>query len=265
VTAASVRVSAGGRLRAVLPPIVVGVGLLVAWQLFVQVRHIKPYLLPAPSAIWHQIATNRSGIIHAARVTGTNAVVGLVAGLVLGVGAGAVASRFRFLGELTIPVAVAVNAIPIIALVPIFNNMFSTTSAIPRRLMVTIIVFFPIFMNTLRGLTQVDATKEELMRSYAASPGVVLRKVRVPNALPFLFTGLKIASSLSVIAAVVAEYFGGLQDGLGSHIVSAASNSAYGRAWAFVAASCVLGLAFYFVTILAERMVIPWQPARRSR
>jgi NitT/TauT family transport system permease protein len=255
----------GSRVRTVAPPIVVGVGLLAAWQLFVQVRHIKPYLLPAPSAIWHEILGNRSGILHAARVTGTNALVGLVAGALLGMAAGAVASRFRLLGELTTPVAVAVNAIPIIALVPIFNNMFSTTSAIPRRLMVTIIVFFPIFVNTLRGLTEVDATKEELMRSYAASEGTILRKVRVPNALPFLFTGFKIASSLSVIAAVVAEYFGGLQDGLGSHIVSAASNSAYGRAWAFVAASCVLGLVFYFVTILAERMVIPWQPASRSR
>jgi len=250
------------RLKTVLPPLVVGVGLLLAWQLFVQVRHIKPYLLPAPSAIWHQIATNRGGIIHAARVTGTNALVGLLAGTALGVGAAAVASRFRLLGELTTPVAVAVNAIPIIALVPIFNNMFSTTSAIPRRLMVTIIVFFPIFMNTLRGLTQVDATKEELMRSYAASPTVVMRKVRVPNALPFFFTGLKIASSLSVIAAVVAEYFGGLQDGLGSHIVAAASNSAYGRAWAFVAASCLLGLVFYFLTILTERLVIPWGGTR---
>lgn len=251
-------------MRSVLPPIVVGVGLVAAWQLFVDLRHVKPYLLPAPSAIWHQIVTNRGGIIHAARVTGTNALVGLAAGSLLGVVAGAVASRFRVLGELTTPVAVAVNAIPIIALVPIFNNMFSTTSAIPRRLMVTIIVFFPIFMNILRGLTQLDATKEELMRSYAASSGVVLRKVRVPNALPFLFTGLKIAGALSVITAVVAEYFGGLQDGLGSHIVSAASNSAYGRAWAFVAASCVLGLVFYFVTILVERMVVPWQPVHRS-
>lgn len=250
------------RLGNVLPPIVVGVGLVMAWQVFVEVRHIKPYLLPAPSAIWHQIAANRGGIIHAARVTGTNALVGLLAGTVLGVGAAAVASRFRFLGELTTPLAVAVNAIPIIALVPIFNNMFSTTSAIPRRLMVTIIVFFPIFMNTLRGLTRFDATKEELMRSYAASPSAVMRKVRVPNALPFFFIGVKIASSLSVIAAVVAEYFGGLQDGLGSHIVSAASNSAYGRAWAFVAASCVLGLAFYFLTILVQRLIIPWGGTR---
>jgi NitT/TauT family transport system permease protein len=253
------------RLKTVLPPVAVGVALVLGWQLFVVVRHIKPFLLPSPSAIWRQIVDNHSQLLHAARVTGTNALVGLIVGAALGVGAGAIASRFRILGELTAPVAVAVNAIPIIALVPIFNNMFSTTSAIPRRLMVTIIVFFPIFVNTLRGLTQFDAIKQELMRSYAATEGEILRKVRIPDALPFLFTGLKIASSLSVIAAVVAEYFGGLQDGLGSHIVSAASNSAYGRAWAYVAASCLLGLFFYLVAVTAERVAVPWHPARRSR
>ncbi|HEX3539298.1 MAG TPA: ABC transporter permease subunit [Acidimicrobiales bacterium] len=247
------------RRRAWLPPLLVGVGLLLAWQVFVEVRHIKPYLLPAPSAIWHQIATNKGDILHAARVTGTNALVGLLAGTVAGAAGGALASRFRFIGELTTPVAVAVNAVPIIVLIPIFNNMFSTTSAIPRRLMVTIIVFFPIFMHTLRGLTEADATKEELMRSYAASEWTVLRKVRIPGALPFFFTGLKIASSLSVITAVVAEYFGGLQDGLGSHIVGAASNSAYGRAWAFVTASCLLGLVFYSLAVTGERIIVPWQ------
>jgi NitT/TauT family transport system permease protein len=252
------------RLKVVLPPMIAGVALIAAWQLFVTVRHIKPYLLPTPSAIWHQMAVNRNEILHAARVSGLNALVGLIVGAALGVVAAMVASRFRILGELTTPVAVAVNSVPIIALVPIFNNMFSTTSAIPRRLMVTVIVFFPIFVNTFRGLTQVDATKQELMRSYAASDAAILGKVRIPNALPFLFTGLKIASSLSVIAAVVAEYFGGLQDGLGSHITSAASNSAYGRAWAYVGASCVLGLAFYVASITIERLAIPWQPTRRQ-
>ena len=104
-----------------------------------------------------------------------------------------VASRFRIVGELATPLAAAVNAMPIIALAPILYNMFSATSAYPRRLVVTIIVFFPIFVNMLRGLTQVDAVKHELMRSYAASPWAILRKVKVPNALPFLFTGLKLA------------------------------------------------------------------------
>ena len=154
---------------------------------------------------------------------------------------------------------------PIIALAPVLYHMFSSTSAYPRRLVVAIVVFFPVFVNTFRGLTQVDATKQELMRSYAASDWEILRKVKVPNALPFLFTGLKLAASLGVIAAVVSEYFGGLQNGLGSRITSAAAATAYDRAWAYVAASIVLGLVFYGAVNLLERVALPWQAARRSR
>jgi NitT/TauT family transport system permease protein len=117
----------------------------------------------------------------------------------------------------------------------------------------------------LRGLTQVDAVKQELMRSYAASPWEVLRKVKVPNALPFLFTGLKLAGALAVIAAIVAEYFGGIQNGLGSRITSASAATAYGRAWAYVAAAIVLGLVFYLAVVILERLVLPWQVARRAR
>jgi NitT/TauT family transport system permease protein len=103
------------------------------------------------------------------------------------------------------------------------------------------------------------------MRSYAASDGAVLRRVRLPNALPFFFTGLKLAASLCVIAAVVAEYFGGLQKGLGSRITSAASNSAYGRAWAYVVAACLLGLVFYIAAVVAERLAMPWRARRQNR
>ena len=104
-----------------------------------------------------------------------------------------IASRFRVFSEMVTPLAAAVNAMPIIALAPIFNNMFSSTSTVPRRLVVTIVVFFPVFINTFRGLTQIDPVHDELMRSYAASEWTVLRKVRVPGALPFFFTGLKLA------------------------------------------------------------------------
>jgi NitT/TauT family transport system permease protein len=242
----------------------VGVVFLALWEGFVKARDIKPYLLPAPSLVWDQIQANWHQIWMATLATGKNALVGLVIGTVLGAGMAVVASRFRFFSEMTLPMAAAINAMPIIALAPMFNNMFSSTSAIPRRLIVTIIVFFPIFVNVLKGLTQVQPTQLELMRSYAASDSAVSRKVRVPNALPFLFTGLKLAASLCVIAAVVAEYFGGLQNGLGSRITSAASNSAYGRAWAYVAASCALGLTFYLATLLLERLAMPWQRHRAA-
>ena len=247
-----------------LPAVAVGLGFLVLWELFVVWRDIKPYLLPKPSAIWEQLSVNGSQVWAAAKVTGLNAVVGLVVGSTLGVGMALLSSRFRWLSEMTLPMAAALNAVPIIALTPMFNNMFSTTSSIPRRLVVTIVVFFPVFVNVLRGLTQVQATQVELMRSFAAPEWAVARKVRVPNALPYFFTGLRLAASLCVIAAVVAEYFGGPQNGLGSRITSAAANSAYARAWAYVVASCALGLVFYLSALLLEWVAMPWQRHARA-
>ncbi len=163
------------------------------------------------------------------------------------------------------PLAAAVNAMPIIALAPIFNTMFSTTSSVPRRLVVTLVVFFPLFVNALRGLRQVAPIHRELMDSYAAGGWTFARVVRIPGALPFVFTGLRLASSLAVIAAVVAEYFGGLQNGLGTRITSAASNTAYPRAWAYVAAACALGLVFYLAATAArtDRDALAYQPDRR--
>ncbi len=102
------------------------------------------------------------------------------------------------------------------------------------------------------------------MRSMNANPRTVLRILRVPNAIPFFYTGLKIAAPLAVIAALVAEYFGGPQEGLGSRIASAAANTAYGRAWAYVVASILVGLLFYLVVIAVERWTTPWTGHNRS-
>ena len=251
-----------GRAARIAIPIAVGVLFLVGWQALVVGNDIKPYLLPKPSAIWEQIVHNRDDILTTARVTGTNALVGLVAGAVLGIMVALVASRFRVVDSMLVPLAAAVNAMPIIALAPIFNTMFSTTSAVPRRLVVALVVFFPLFINALRGLRQVAPIHRELMDSYAASGWTFARTVRIPGALPFVFTGLRLGSSLAVIAAVVAEYFGGLQNGLGTRITSAASNTAYPRAWAYVAAACALGLLFYLVATALERIAMPWHKFR---
>ncbi|MCW6010252.1 ABC transporter permease [Micromonospora sp. CPCC 205371] len=248
-----------GLVRGLLPPLVVGVGGLAVWELTVKVGKVAPFILPAPSAIWEQFWLSRSVIWQTGLATGANALVGLIAGALVGILAAMAASRFRLLGEVSIPVAAALNALPIIALAPILNNMFDSTSSIPRRVVVSIVVFFPVFINTLRGLREVDPTHRELMDSYAASGWTFTRLVRLPGALPFVFTGLRQASSLAVIAAVVAEYFGGLQDGLGSRITSAASNTAYPRAWAFVVGACVLGLVFYAVALGLERLATPWR------
>lgn len=245
------------RIARVAAPVVVLLLLLGAWELAVNAFDVKPYVLPAPSAIAEEVGDNIDGILDAARATGANALVGLLLGSLVAVGAALLAVRLRIVEELVTPLAAAAAALPIIALAPVLNNLFSTTSTVPRRIVVAIIVFAPVFVNTLRGLATVDPVHQELLRSCGAGDGALLRKVRIPGAIPFTATGLKVASSLSVIAAVVSEYFGGLQDGLGSRITSAASNTAYGRAWAYVLASCVLGLTFYVAATGLERIASP--------
>jgi len=237
---------------AVGPPIVVGIAFVVAWQLLVELLDLKPYFLPAPSAILDAFVDNTELIWEAAKVSGTNALIGLIVGTLLGIGASFVLLRFRIANELATPLAISLNAVPIVVLVAIFNNMFSITSEVPRRLMVTLIVFFIVLVNVARGLQQVHPTHLELLRSYAAAPREVLVKARVPNALPYLFTALKIAAPTAVITAFVAEYFGGNQNGLGSRITSNVAASRNAVAWAYVLGACLLGLTFYLISIALE-------------
>jgi NitT/TauT family transport system permease protein len=252
-------------LRALAPPVLFGLAGLALWQAVVVVGRVASFVLPSPSAIGNEFWLNRDVVFQVAKASGANALVGLVLGAVVAILAAMVASRFGFVGEVSVPIAAAANALPIIALAPILNNMFESTSNIPRRLVVAIVAFFPVYLNTLRGLREVNPTHRELMESYAASGWTFTRLVRLPGALPFVFTGLRQASSLAVIAAVVSEYFGGLQDGLGSRITSAAANTAYARAWAFVVGACVLGLVFYLITLGLERLAMPWLSHRRTQ
>jgi NitT/TauT family transport system permease protein len=245
----------------VLPPVVFGIAFLGLWQWFVTARDVKPFVLPKPTAIWEQLRDHHDVILTATWATAQNALVGLLIGLVLGVVAALLAARLRVLDAMLTPLSAAVAAIPIVALTPILNTMFASTSTTPRRLVVAIAVFFPVFVNTVRGLRQIQPVHAELMRSYAASPWTTTRLIRLPGALPFFFTGLRIAGSAAVIAAVVSEYFGGLQRGLGPAITSAAAASAYPRAWAVVVAAIALGLVFYLAALLAERLAMPWQRA----
>jgi NitT/TauT family transport system permease protein len=244
---------------ALWPPVLFAVGFLALWEWFVVARDVKPFVLPKPTAIWEQLRENHERILEMTWATAQNALVGLAFGLVLGLAAALLASRIRALDDMLTPLAGAVAAIPIVALTPIFNTMFGATSATPRQLIVLIAVFFPVFVNTLRGLRQIEPVHAELMHSYAAKPWTTTRLVRLPSALPFFFTGVRIAASASVIAAVVSEYFGGLQRGLGPSITSAAAASAYARAWAIVTAAIALGLAFYLAALLAERLAMPWK------
>ncbi|WP_456846485.1 ABC transporter permease [Cellulomonas sp. P5_C6] len=245
----------GATVRRWLAPVAVGVLALLVWQAIVVGAGLKPYLLPSPTAIVEQLLLVVPLVWSAALATGMNVLVGLVVGSVAAIGAAVVAARSRMADTLLSPTAAALSVMPIVALAPALNTMFGTTSTTPRRLVVSVVVFAPVFVNTLRGLRQVQPVHRDLLKAYAATPRQITRTVTIPGALPYLFTGLRIASSTAVIAAIVAEYFGGLQNGLGSRITSAASNSAYARAWAFVLGAILLGLVFYLATLALERGV----------
>lgn len=238
----------------VLAPITLGVLALVGWEVLVKAGSLPAYLLPAPTQILEQVTAIWDGLIDATLATGTNALVGLLVGSVLAVIAAILAARLDWLDQMVAPLVAAAAVIPIVALAPVLSNMFGATSESPRRVIVGLVVFVPVFLNTLRGLRQVKPVHRDLMRAYAATPWQMTRTVTLPGAIPFVFTGLNIASSLAVIAAVVAEYFGGLQNGIGSRIAGAAAQSGYSRAWAYVVASIALGLLFYGATLLMERL-----------
>jgi NitT/TauT family transport system permease protein len=236
------------------PPLLFGVVFLAVWELIVVAFDIAPFTLPAPSAIWSAFTERLGQVFDETMVTGRNALIGYLSGIVLGVLASLVTVRFRWVESLLTPLAVAVNAIPIVVIVPILNNMlFGTTSQVPRQLMVTLIVFFVVFVNVSKGLRQVSATHLELMRSYAASPSDVLLKVRVPNATGYLFTAMRIAAPLAVITAFVAEYFGGVQSGLATGVRNSL-NGSKDVTWAYVIGASALGLTFYLVSSGLERL-----------
>jgi len=236
----------------VLPPLVAGVILLGLWELVVRAFDLKPYFLAAPSKIAGALSDNADSVWSATVTSGTNALVGLVIGTALGIAVAFVLMRFRILDDLATPLAVALNAVPIVVLVTVLNTMFSSASEVPRRVMVTLVVYFIVLVNVAKGLRQVQPTHLELMRSYAASSTAVLRKARIPNAVPYLFTALRIAAPTAVITAFVAEYFGGKQNGLGYGITSNTAISRNDAAWGYVVGACALGLVFFLVAVVAE-------------
>ena len=239
----------------IVAPIAVGLIVLGVWQFLVSVVGVSDYLLPSPASIIEELIANWPSVVQATLLTGMNALIGLVIGSILGILLAALASRWRAIDQMSAPVVASLAVIPIVALAPVLNSMFGADSQFGRQAIATLASFVPVFINTLRGFRQTAPVHRELMKAYAATPGQVLRTLTLPTARPFILTGIRIASSLAVISALVAEYFGGPRGGLGSLISTSAASSAYARAWAYVVASIALGLLFYLVTLALERVL----------
>jgi NitT/TauT family transport system permease protein len=252
------------RLRYYLPTIAVFIGGIALWELAVRALEIQRFLLPPPSEIAAALVENWRELSEAGRTTFIEAIGGFAIGLVAGLLVAFATARFALARGALMPFAIAANAIPIIAFAPIMNSWFGITSPVSKMMIVAMLVFFPVMINTVRGLTSADASAIELMRSYAAGELEILRKVRIPSALPYFFTALKVGSTLSLIGAVVGEYFGGATLALGRIIVESASFLRFSQAWAAIVIAAALGIGFYLVIIGIERVVMPWHPSVRG-
>jgi NitT/TauT family transport system permease protein len=249
------------------PAIALLVAVLAAWELAVRGLGVQGFILPAPSAIWSALVDNWSSgyrIFPAAQVTVFEALGGLAVGVAAGLLVAFIVSRWGRARDAILPVAVAVNAIPIIAFAPLANNWFGILSPVSKMAVAASLVFFPIMINVLRGLTQVEPSALDLMRSFAATPVAVTRHLRVPNALPYFFTGLKVATTLTLIGAVVGEYFGGLTVALGRVVVGSASALRFDVTWAAIVVVSAIGVAMYLAVVAIERLVIPWHASVRG-
>ena len=255
---------AGLRRRAAgwLPALGVFVVVLVLWETTLTVFDVQSFLFPRPSVILAALVDDRATLWKGVLFTGTEALGGLVVGVFLGTVAGLATARWATAREILVPVAIGASSIPILAFAPITINWFGAESVLPRMTIAALMVFFPVMVNTVRGLTQVAPAALELMRSYAAGDMEILRRLRIPNALPYWFTALRIATTLSVIGAVVGEFFGGPLYSLGIYITYYTGQFKYPTAWAAIVLSCGLGIACYLGAVAAERVVLPWHQAR---
>ena len=252
----------GRRLVDWLPAVVVLVGGIAAWQAVVVALHVQQFLLPKPSSIATTFWDNRNELWHAGWFTFQEALGGFAIGSGLAILVALVLARWRLLSAALLPYAIAANSIPIIAFAPIANQWFAGGLTKSSKIFIAaVLCFFPVLVNTLRGLTSVRPQDLELMHSYAAGQFDIFRRVRIPTALPFIFTGLKVATVLAMIGAVVGEYFGGTQEQLGVLILDRTRIFQFPEAWAGIALACVLGIALYVAVSLVEWLALRWAPS----
>jgi NitT/TauT family transport system permease protein len=192
---------------------------------------------------------------------------GVLSGYAIGCGSGfvvaIVAHRYAFLGKGLLPLGNFVSALPIVGIAPIMVMWFGFDWP-SKTAVVAVITFFPMLVNTLAGLAAAGAIERDLMRSYGARPAQTLVKLHLPAAMPFIFNALKINSTLALIGAIVAEFFGTPTLGIGFRISTEVGRMALDMVWAEIALSAIAGMAFYGIVALAERATTFWHPSYRA-
>jgi NitT/TauT family transport system permease protein len=245
-----------------LPDWVLALGLAaivtVLWELAIRLFRVPTFVLPAPSAVIRSLIENWAQLASATESTALEILLGFVLAALTGIAVALVIVRFDRFGRALYPLVVLFQNVPKVALAPIFILWFGFDLA-PKVVLIVVIAFFPVAIDMLVGLQSVEPSFVALMQSVGASRSKILLDVRIPHSLPHLMAGLKVAITFSVIGAIVGE-FAGASRGLGYMIQFASTQLDTPLIFAALLVVSVLGLAFYYVVELAERLLVPWAP-----
>jgi NitT/TauT family transport system permease protein len=246
-------------------PVIAGFIFFLLWQYKVlhKIFHISTFVLPVPSRIATVIGENIHPILQNVLATLIVVVVGLMLGSLLGYLVALIGVIFPKGGSGGIAIVSAFNAVPIVALAPVFTNWTRTISPdanirsmVAKTLVVIVICMAAMSVNAYRGLTEVPPFSEDLLKTYAVSKLTYFTKLRFPNSLPFVFIALKVSVPASIITAMVSEYFAEYIIGIGRQIRENIILSQYTMAWAYIVVACVVGMLLYLVTIIAQKLLL---------
>ncbi len=245
-------------------PLIFGLTLLMMWELLVRMLEISPVILPPPSMIAERFA----GELPTLRADFEQTIIkGAMTGYIIGVLAAfavaILADRSEFLTRGILPVGSFMAALPIVGTAPIFVKWLGSDWQ-SKAAVVAVMVFFPILVNTVAGLRDTMAMQRDLMRTYGAGYWPTLMKLRLPAAMPFVFNGLKIATTLALIGAIVAEFFGSPTVGMGFRISTSVGQLALDMVWAEIVVAAIAGSMFYGAVAWIEGRVTFWHPSQRT-
>lgn len=244
------------RLRPVLLPAGTAIVVLAAWEFIVRYNHIPSVVLPAPSAVYHTIASNFDLLMFHAWKTTSEAATGLLLAIVFGVSLGMALTYSPLLRDAIFPNLIFFQIIPKVALAPLFI-MWLGIGGISRLAFALFISFFPIVISTMTGLANVDPNVVRMCRSLTATDWQIFLNVRFPFALPYIFNGLKIGVTMAMIGVIVGEFITS-QAGLGYLILFGSSQADTPVTFAAITVLCVVGLAFYGVVAIADKLMRRW-------
>ena len=253
------------RIKSVVAPVIFGASVLGLWEILVQGLNISPIILPAPSLVIQTFMASLDILwIDFVQTVLKGALRGFVVGAIAAFAFAILIDRSDFLTRGLLPIGNFFSALPIVGVAPIMVNWFGFGWQ-SKAGVVVIMVFFPILVNTVQGLKDNDALQRDLMKTYTASYWQMLFKLRLPAAMPFIFNGLKIATTLALIGAIVAEYFGSPTRGMGFRISTGVGSLSIDLVWAEIFAAAIVGTAFFGLMAWGEKKITFWHASQREK